>query len=391
MFTEPSDKAHSQRRRIFNHVYSLANVLKSEKYIDTVSEMFLERLREHAEKPEPAIDLGRWMQMYAYDVIGELYFGRMFGFLENSEDFHGWIHSLDLLTPFICMTAVAPKFVRPMIMASALVVPGSLQALRAIENIATSAKEMVAGRFGTVDLETMERREDIAGQLYGIHVEKGAKVDFMIGDIEQEAYNAIFAGSDSTSIAFRSLFYFLMKEPEAYKEIQEEIDSAFAEGRLRHPVKYSEAIKLPLLCGAIKEALRIHPAVQLSMGRVVPAEGLEVCGTYIPPGYWVGMNPGVVHLDKSIFGQDADKFRPRRWLQDEGVVRDMGRHMLAFGAGTRTCIGKNISLSELHKLVPEVLRGFELELVEKEKDWKTTCLGFCKQEFGLVRLRKREL
>lgn len=368
--------------------------MKSEGYIDKCSELFLLRLQEHAEKPEPTIDLGQWVQMYAYDVIGELYFGSMFGFLLNSEDYHGWIHSLDLLTPFLCTCAVAPRFIRPLILSSALVIPGSLPALKAVENIANSARECVARRFEKMpqlgfQLESQDTRDDIVQQMYNIHNEKGSKVDFKMGDIEQEAYVALLAGSDTTSIGIRTVFYCLMKNPQVYKEVQEEIDTAFEEGRLSHPVRYADSIKLPLLCATIKEALRIHPGVQLTMSRVAPVEGLEVCGTYIPRGYWVGMNAAVIQRDKTIFGQDADYFRPSRWLQEDAVSMD--KHMLAFGAGTRTCIGKNISLSELHKLVPDVLRNFQLELVEKHKDWETRALWFAKQDFGLVRLRKREV
>lgn len=364
--------------------------MKSEKYIDKCTELFLQRLREHAEKPDPTIDLGQWVQMYAYDVIGELYFGSMFGFLQKSEDHHGWIHSLDLLMPFLCTCAVAPTSFRPFILTSALVIPGGLKALKAVENIGTSARECVAKRLKkSPRSETREKRDDIAQQLLDIQAEKGAKVDFGMGDIEQEAFVALLAGSDTTSIGFRTIFYYLMKEPQVYKEVQEEIDAAFVEGRLHHPVQFADTLKLPLLCAALKEALRIHPGVQLTMGRVVPAQGLEVCGTYIPKGYWVGMNAAVVHFDKGIFGEDAHRFRPSRWLQEN--ASNMDKHLLAFGAGTRTCIGKNISLSELHKLVPEVLRNFELELVDKDNDWKTVDLWFAKQDFGLVRLRKRSL
>lgn len=200
---------------------------------------------------------------------------------------------------------------------------------------------------------------------------------------------ALFAGSDTTAIAFRSLFYHLIKNPDVYKKLQKEIDHAFGSGQLKSPVKFSEAIKLDFLSASIKEALRVHPGVQLTMGRVVPAEGLELCGTFVPGGYWVGMNPAVVHFDKSIFGQDADEFRPGRWLGPDAAMMD--RHMLAFGHGSRTCIGKNISLAELHKLTPQVLRRFELELADKNSTWRTRNLWFCKQENVIVRLRKRDV
>ena len=165
-----------------------------------------------------------------------------------------------------------------------------------------------------------------------------------------------------------------MKNPRVYEDLMQEINQAAEKGQLSSPVKYSGAVKLPLLCACIKEALRVHPSVALTMGRVVPAEGLELCGKYIPAGYWVGMNGAVVHFDKSVFGPDADEHRPRRWL--EGNAATLDKYMLHFGAGTRTCIGKNISLAELHKLIPSCLRNFKLEMWEDGKTWKTRNLWF---------------
>ncbi|KAI7774611.1 hypothetical protein LA080_008082 [Diaporthe eres] len=369
-FTETNDRAHGERRRIVSHVYSLANVLKSEEYIDRCSDLMMLRLKEHAEADEPVMNLGHYLQIRIMTM-------------------GGWIHSLDLLMPFLCLCAVAPASARPLILASSLFVPGSFKALKAVENIGISARSYVARRFdeGT-QLET-RKRTDMLQQLHDVHLEKGDKVDFHMGDVEQEAYVALFAGSDTTAIAFRSLFYHLTKNPNVYEKLQNEIDHSFSSGQLKSPVKFSEAIKLDFLSACIKEALRIHPGVQLSMGRVVPADGLELCGMFVPAGYWVGLNPAVVHFDKSIFGQDAEEFRPERWLGPDATMMD--RHILSFGFGSRTCIGKNISLAELHKLTPEVLRSFELELAEKNSTWKTRNLWFCKQENVIVRLKKRDI
>lgn len=56
---------------------------------------------------------------------------------------------------------------------------------------------------------------------------------------------------------------------------------------------------------------------------------------------------------------------------------------LQFGAGTRTCLGKNISLMEMSKLVPQVLRRFEFELSPPGRDWVLHDYWFVKQT-GLV-------
>jgi hypothetical protein len=135
-----------------------------------------------------------------------------------------------------------------------------------------------------------------------------------------------------------------MKNPEALAAAHKEIDAAAAAGSLSSPIKYSETTtKLPYICAAIKEAMRMHPSVGLSMQRHAPEEGLELAGKFIPRGYRVGLNPAVVHYDKSVFGQDADEFKPERWLVGNDEWKAMDRNLLIFGAGTRTCIGKNVS------------------------------------------------
>jgi hypothetical protein len=58
----------------------------------------------------------------------------------------------------------------------------------------------------------------------------------------------------------------------------------------------------------------------------------------------VGMNAHVVHRDKRVFGEDADLFNPERWLESEARNKEMEKYLLTFGAGSRTCVGKNISL-----------------------------------------------
>lgn len=44
-----------------------------------------------------------------------------------------------------------------------------------------------------------------------------------------------------------------------------------------------------------------------------------------------------------------------------------------FGAGSRTCIGKHISLLEMRMLVPALYRNFDLQLVDKAASLSYQC------------------
>ncbi len=65
------------------------------------------RLDEFAKSGEN-MDLGQWLQMYAFDVVGELFFGHEFGFMENRHDHEDYIQSLDILLPAVVTASVLP-------------------------------------------------------------------------------------------------------------------------------------------------------------------------------------------------------------------------------------------------------------------------------------------
>jgi cytochrome P450 len=206
---------------------------------------------------------------------------------------------------------------------------------------------------------------------------KERQPEFMTDKLVQTmAVSMAFAGSETTAISLSAVFYYLLRNPSALAHLRHEIDAA-SESGLFHDhtegiVTFQEAQKLPYLDACIKEAFRMHPAAGLPLERIVPEPGVEIAGHYVKGGTIVGCSAWVIHRRKEIWGDDVNTYRPERWLVDESLndgpertareaeVGSMARHMFQFGMGSRTCIGKNISLLELYKLVPSMLRRFEV-------------------------------
>jgi cytochrome P450 len=150
-----------------------------------------------------------------------------------------------------------------------------------------------------------------------------------------------------------------------------ELDAASLSGlitsRENNTVTWAESQQLPYLDAVIQESFRLHPAPGLILERVVPASGMSILDTHVPGGTIVGCNAWVLHRRSEVFGEDVDTFRPERWIEaSPDALREMKATMFQFGGGARTCIGKNISLLEMYKLVPTVLRNFVVELDEEE-------------------------
>lgn len=162
-------------------------------------------------------------------------------------------------------------------------------------------------------------------------------------ELLSHAASNIFAGSDSTAISLRSMFYYLCKNPKRHASLRDEIDRMDEKGELSEIVRFSETLRMPYLQACMKEAMRLHPAVGFLLERVVPSEGVTISGQRIPGGTVVGANPWVLARDPNVYGADVDAFRPERWLDaSTEALKLMDRNFLAFGIGSRTCIGRNV-------------------------------------------------
>lgn len=174
----------------------------------------------------------------------------------------------------------------------------------------------------------------------------------------------VLGGSDSTAITLRTIFYFLLKTPSTLQRLLDELDEMDKAGKFSRDdelVQWNEVREWPYLTAVIKEALRIHPAVGVSFERIVPAAGATICGQFLPGGTIAGCSSWTIHLDEATFGSDVHAFRPERWLNtSKEKLTAMNNALLTFGAGSRVCLGKNISYLEMYKLVPALLRRFEV-------------------------------
>lgn len=143
----------------------------------------------------------------------------------------------------------------------------------------------------------------------------------------------ITAGSDTTAIVMRSILYNLFQHPKTLARLLDELKTASKEGRVSNPVTWKEARDLPYLDACIKEGGRIHPPFGLPLERVVPPEGAIICGKEFKGGTAIGIHAWAAHRDKGTFGEDADLWRPERWLCDEAQRKIMEQSLLTVNLG----------------------------------------------------------
>lgn len=121
--------------------------------------------------------------------------------------------------------------------------------------------------------------------------------------------------------------------------------------------------KLQYLDACIKEAWRIHPSTGFMKERVVPPGRAIIDGHAVPAGSHVHCSEWIIHRHKPIYGDDVEIFRPERWIEADPNRREqMERYFCPFGFETRLCLGKDIALFEVYKVVAVLIRIYEVSV-----------------------------
>lgn len=392
LFSTRDEKYHRDQKRPVANAYSMTSLLELEDAIDSCTRIFVSQLRNFVDR-KASVDLGMWLQYYAFDVVGEISFAKKLGFLEEGRDVDGMIEAIQGILSYASLCGQVPEMhsvllgnpIFPILMPSMESWNQVLQFTLKAVNSRSSLQ-----RDGELDGGEKGGGKDMLSRWMEIHHSDPEKLSTR--DVIVHLSTNVFAGSDTTAIALRAIFYFLLRHPAVLAKVRTELDSAASDQKLSDPVTYRESIThLPYLGAVLKEAMRLHPSVGLILERKVPKGGMLISGKHIPGGTIVGINAWVLHRDSEIF-PDSDSFIPERWLESSPEkLKEMEQTFFAFGAGSRTCIGKNISLIEMHKIVPQLLREFEIRLHSPEEGWKTRNAWFVQQEGLICDLERRKV
>lgn len=384
MFTAIDPAEHKALKRPVAQKFSMSSVRTLEYLVDPCTNIFTEAM---VSLEGQVVDLGVWAQWYAFDVIGAITFEQRFGFMEKREDIGNVIGGIEILLKYAGIVGQVP-FLHNYLLGSVAVRRMLAILIPSFNDPVSIVMEMVLKQIKEYDANDQAERADFLA--YFRQNQKSTGEVMSKKDLMNHLMNNLLAGSDTTGISLRAVFYYVMRDKRVYKKLQQEIDEAHALGNLSPNITYAESLQLPYLQLCIKEAMRMHPGVSYPLERFVPAGGVELCGTYLSEGVIVGVNPAVIHRNRDVFGDDANEFRPERWNADEEKVKEMERSLLTFGAGVRTCIGKNISIMEMSKFVPQVLRQFDVEWASSEPDWQVKTYWFARQMGFLARFKQRK-
>ncbi|RFU78439.1 cytochrome p450 [Trichoderma arundinaceum] len=368
VFTQTDNKKHESRRKQMAPGYSGRENLDLEHSIDQRLQEFLDLIRSKYVSTSTEIvpvDMARKVQYFTLDVISGVGLGKTFGMLQSDSDVEGYAksseeglhianYSLALSLSWIAQAPFIGRFIAPS------------------PEDSKGFGKMMATCFRYVN-ERVANPTDKRSDMLASFIRHGIEGDAL----RSEALEQIVAGSDTTSSGIRCALLHIMTNPRVYAKLQKEIAEAVRDGKAPEDglITHSQAKQLPYLQATIREALRVWPPVANIFPRDIPPEGdtVRVDGkdVFLPGGACIGCSVVAMQHSTEVFGSDAKAFRPERWFEEDKdkLALMLRTSEMIFGYGKYQCLGKAVAQIELGKFVFEVLRNFDIALINPAKPW----------------------
>lgn len=212
-------------------------------------------------------------------------------------------------------------------------------------------------------------------------------------ELRSQSLNILLAGRDTTASLLGWVFYILARHPDHFNRLRKVILEDF--GPYSKPSISFEKIKsCQTLQNILNETLRLYPVVpvntrQALIDTTIPRGGGpdSAAPIFIPKGTSVDYSVHVMHRLKSIWGEDADDFKPSRW-----IGKKPGWEYLPFNGGPRICLGQQFAITEASYVIIRLLQRFDkLEnLDERVEPTHNLSLTSCPGHGVRVRLHEAE-
>lgn len=197
--------------------------------------------------------------------------------------------------------------------------------------------------------------------------------------MRDEILNVLLAGHESTANALTWTWHELLKNPEVYKKIKEEVHQVLQ----GEAPTYAELEKLVYTRAVFEEAIRLYPP----FWRVSRKSKIQ---TKIQQ-YDI---PEITNVIVSLYTiqrshkhwKNPESFRPERFL-DNGEDHDKFAY-IPFGAGPRICIGMNFAMVEALTILSLMIKKYDIEKAFDKDPTYLMSLTLQPKEGCMVRVKK---
>nr|ACH72905.1 AflG [Aspergillus ochraceoroseus] len=356
-----ADHAHHRRyRRLLAFSFSDKGLKAQQGMIQQYIDQLIVRLHENCSTGP--VDMTLWYNWATFDIIGDLAFGESFGCLEKVET-HPWIASIQ----------------------------GNVKAIPILNALRRYRLSGVLGLLAPRNLLEMRRRnaqftaDKVDRRLQHPGTARGDLWDSVLADnpngespmsrdeMVSNASAIVLAGSETSATLLSGCTWLLLKNPEYLNTLTERVRSQFARAA---DIDAQTVTQVEGLQAVLEESLRLYPPVPMQSNRIVPPQGAQIAGMWVPGG--VSLQQTSVAVQQFVACRSADNFHrpneflPQRWQGQGEFANDRREASQPFSIGPRNCIGRQLAYAEMRLILVHVLWHFNLRLDQgrmKDADW----------------------
>ncbi|KAK9116919.1 hypothetical protein Sjap_015866 [Stephania japonica] len=194
--------------------------------------------------------------------------------------------------------------------------------------------------------------------LLDISKDDGAEMRLTRENIKAFILDIFLAGTETAAITIEWALAELINNQPILEKAREEINKVVGKSRL---VEESDIPNLHFLQAIVKETLRLHPIVPITLREAI--ENCTVGGYDIPAKTWLFVNIWAIGRDPKHWKNPLE-FNPDRFFGSDLSNLDMrgqNFHFIPFGSGRRGCPGITLALQVVQTTVAAVIQCFDLK------------------------------
>lgn len=314
------------------------------------------------------IELCGWASRTTLDIIGVAGMGKDFGAIADPDTplFRTYRALFQQSQGSSVLTAISQLL--PGVIVRNLPIKLNSEVEKAVRIIRQTCHDLIRSKK-----EKLEKKDLTDVDILSVALESGLFTDDNLVD---QLMTFLVAGHETTASSLTWAVYSLCLHPSVQTRLRTEVHANLPSLSSDKPVTSLDIDNMPYLNAVCNEVLRYFPPVAITVRDA--AVDTSILGCPVPAGTKIFLAPRATNRDKTLWGEEADKFNPDRWLAGSPAsphVTNGGASsnyaMMTFLQGPRTCIGQAFSKAEFACLLAAWVGRFEFELAnEKDRDEK---------------------
>ncbi|RAL03376.1 cytochrome P450 [Aspergillus ibericus CBS 121593] len=180
-------------------------------------------------------------------------------------------------------------------------------------------------------------------------------------ELRDALLNILLAGRDTTASLLSWVMIVLSQNEAIFDRLRQTVLLEFGTYDNPREITFQKLKNCVYLQWTLKETLRLYAVVPINQRAATIDTTIPVGGgpdgeapVFVPKGTEVYYSVHVMHRSKELWGDDADVFRPERWLG-----KKYGWDYLPSNGGPRICLDQQFALTEAGYVVVRLLQRFD--------------------------------